>query len=107
MKPRFSRRWKRSITLWRPTSGNRAAGNTLRGVQAATRAVELANGRYESGLIDFSVVLDAQRSLLTFQDTLTSSEASVLTDLISLYKALGGGWTSMSPAPTASDEKKS
>jgi len=76
-------------------------------VQAATRAVELANGRYESGLIDFSVVLDAQRSLLTFQDTLASSEASVLTDLISLYKALGGGWTSMSPAPTASDEKKS
>jgi len=76
-------------------------------VQAAIRAVELANGRYESGLIDFSVVLDAQRSLLTFQDTLASSEASVLTDLISLYKALGGGWTSMSPAPTASDEKKS
>jgi NodT family efflux transporter outer membrane factor (OMF) lipoprotein len=76
-------------------------------VQAATRAVELANSRYESGLIDFSVVLDAQRSLLTFQDTLASSEASVLTDLISLYKALGGGWTPMSPTPTAPDEEKS
>jgi outer membrane protein TolC len=37
-------------------------------------------------------VLDAQRSLLTLQDSLASSEASVSADLVSLYKALGGGW---------------
>jgi outer membrane protein TolC len=38
-------------------------------------------------------VLDAQRSLLTLQDSLASSGASVSTDLIRLYKALGGGWS--------------
>ena len=43
------------------------------------------------------VVLDAQRSLLSLQDQLAVSEGEVTSDLISLYKALGGGWTSMRP----------
>jgi NodT family efflux transporter outer membrane factor (OMF) lipoprotein len=71
---------------------------------AAQRAVELARSRYESGLVDFQVVLDAQRSLLTFQDSLAVSEAEVTADLIRLYKALGGGWTPMAPAAAASDQ---
>lgn len=71
-------------------------------VLAAQRAVELAGNRYESGLVDFQVVLDAQRSLLSVQDSLTTSEANVTSDLIRLYKALGGGWTPMSPAAATS-----
>jgi NodT family efflux transporter outer membrane factor (OMF) lipoprotein len=62
--------------------------------QAAKRAVDLAQSQYSSGLIDFQVVLDAQRSLLSFQEQLAESEAAVMSDLISLYKALGGGWES-------------
>ncbi len=69
--------------------------------QAAQHAVDLAQSQYSSGLIDFQVVLDAQRSLLSFQDLLAQSEAAVTSDLISLYKALGGGWTSL-----ASDHMK-
>ncbi len=65
--------------------------------QAARRAVELAQTQYSSGLIDFQVVLDAQRSLLSLQDQLASSDAEVTSNLITLYKVLGGGWTSLVP----------
>lgn len=60
---------------------------------AATNAELLARQRYESGLIDFRAVLDAQRTLLSSQDSLASTQASVSTDMVRLYKALGGGWT--------------
>jgi len=63
--------------------------------QAAQRAVELAQNKYEAGLADFSDVLDAQRSLLSFEDQLTQSNGTVTSNMIRLYKALGGGWTSM------------
>jgi NodT family efflux transporter outer membrane factor (OMF) lipoprotein len=73
--------------------------------QAAQKAFDLAKSRYTSGLIDFSVVLDSQRSLLSAQDSRVVSEAQVTTDLIKLYKALGGGWTPM--AKTSEPDKKS
>jgi multidrug efflux system outer membrane protein len=41
-------------------------------------------------------VLTTQRTLLSVQDSLKSSEADRATALVQLYKALGGGW----PAPT-------
>jgi multidrug efflux system outer membrane protein len=68
--------------------------------QAAQRAVDLAQSQYSSGLIDFQVVLDSQRSLLSFEEQLAVSKSAVTSDLISLYKALGGGWE-----PLASNEK--
>ncbi len=69
---------------------------------AAKQAAELTQGKYEGGLTDFSHVLEAQRSLLSFQDQLTQSDGKVTSNLIRLYKALGGGWTSLA----AGDEKK-
>lgn len=62
---------------------------------AAQKSAELARNQYASGLIDFQSVLDAERSLLTFQDQLAQSRGQVTSNLISLYKALGGGWTAM------------
>ena len=64
-------------------------------IQAAQRAAELAQHKYQAGLTDFSNVLDAQRSLLSFRDQLAQSEGAVTSDLVRLYKALGGGWTSL------------
>lgn len=61
--------------------------------QAAARAAELARNQYTSGLVDFQTVLDTERTLLSFQDQLAQSKAQVTSNLISLYKALGGGWT--------------
>jgi NodT family efflux transporter outer membrane factor (OMF) lipoprotein len=62
------------------------------GAAAAERALALAQDQYGSGLIDFPSVLDAQRSLLSLQDQLATSEGQVSSNLVRLYKALGGGW---------------
>ena len=48
--------------------------------------------RYEAGMVDFLEVLDAQRTLLEAQDVLAQSDSTISLDLVSLYKALGGGW---------------
>lgn len=69
--------------------------------QAAQSAFGLARDQYTSGLVDFQTVLDMQRSLLTVEDQRAASEAGVTSDLIRLYKALGGGWTTLSSNKTA------
>lgn len=69
----------------------------LEATQAAQRAADLSSDQYASGMIDFQVMLDAQRSLLSFQDQLAVSEGKVTLNLIGLYKALGGGWTALAP----------
>jgi NodT family efflux transporter outer membrane factor (OMF) lipoprotein len=71
--------------------------NLRNAIQAAQKAVELAKHKYQAGLTDFSNVLDAQRSLLSFQDQLAQSDGTVTSNLVRLYKALGGGWTSLTP----------
>ena len=65
-------------------------------VQAAGQAAELSQKEYEAGLTNFLTVLDAQRSLLSFQDQLVKSEGAVANNLVKLYKAFGGGWESLS-----------
>ena len=60
---------------------------------AAGNADLLARQRYASGLIDFRAVLDTQRTLLSTQDSVESTRASLSADHVRLYKALGGGWT--------------
>ncbi len=47
-------------------------------------------------------MLDAERSLLTFQDSLAQSEGAITSNLIKLYKSLGGGWKSLVPDGTIS-----
>ncbi|HJU49122.1 MAG TPA: efflux transporter outer membrane subunit, partial [Pseudogulbenkiania sp.] len=61
-------------------------------VMAAQGAADLASSQYQAGLVDFQVVLDTQRSLLSLQDQLSQSEAAAVSNLVRLYKALGGGW---------------
>ncbi len=63
-------------------------------VDAAEQASALAEMQYQAGLINFTEVLDTRRSLLSFQDQATQSSAAMTGNLIRLYKALGGGWTS-------------
>jgi NodT family efflux transporter outer membrane factor (OMF) lipoprotein len=59
---------------------------------AAKRAVELATALHSRGLTDFLSVLDSQRELYAIQDSRAVSDRTVLVNLISLYKALGGEW---------------
>lgn len=75
-----------------------AEWRTLRQLQAAEKTrregFNIAKLRYEAGEENFLTLLDAERSLITAQDTLTQSETRILTSLTQLYKALGGGWGS-------------
>jgi NodT family efflux transporter outer membrane factor (OMF) lipoprotein len=59
---------------------------------SAQRSVDIALVQYREGAVDYQRVLDAQRSLLQEQNTLASTQSSMATSLIALYKALGGGW---------------
>jgi multidrug efflux system outer membrane protein len=61
-------------------------------VKNSTRAVQIARTQYENGLVDLLPVLDAQRVGLTTQLELAQSQTELLTSLVSLFKALGGGW---------------
>lgn len=70
-------------------------------VNANRRAVEIATQLYTSGLLDFLHVLDAERSLFASEDLQLQSEALVLTNLVALYKALGGGWETTYPEALA------
>ena len=47
---------------------------------------------YKQGLTQFQNVLDAQRSLLTYQNYLVQAQGGSLIYLVQLYEALGGGW---------------
>lgn len=60
--------------------------------RASAKAAELARQRYEAGIDNFLDVLDAERRLLEAQDLLAISDIKVATDLIAIYRALGGGW---------------
>ncbi|WP_426204462.1 TolC family protein [Pseudomonas sp. TWP3-1] len=70
---------------------------------AARRSLVLANAQYREGYSDFQRVLDAQRALLELQDNYLVSRSNAVSNLIALYKAVGGGWQSSAPqidAPT-------
>jgi multidrug efflux system outer membrane protein len=60
-------------------------------------AAALALTKYTRGLTNFLDVLEAQRSLYSAEDALVQSRTTLQTDLISLYKALGGGWEKNDP----------
>jgi NodT family efflux transporter outer membrane factor (OMF) lipoprotein len=66
-------------------------------VAANRRAVDIAKSLYQNGLINFLNVIDAERNLFASEDQQIQSEAQVLTNLVALYKALGGGWQKAYP----------
>lgn len=71
--------------------------------EAARNAASLASQMYQAGLTDFQSVLETQRTQLSAEDNLVSARSDILTAVIQLYKALGGGWDPA--APTSSENK--
>ncbi|MGI9304558.1 MAG: efflux transporter outer membrane subunit [Gammaproteobacteria bacterium] len=65
--------------------------------QAAERAATIAKTRYDAGASDFLTVLDSERTVLGAQSSRAASEGTIVSNLIRLYKALGGGWTPEEP----------
>ncbi len=68
--------------------------------EAAGNAALMARQRYSSGLVDFQVVLETQRTQLSTQDNVASASADLGADHVRLYKALGGGWLPDTDATT-------
>lgn len=67
-------------------------------LRQSQEAFDLAQERYRRGLTSFLDVLTTQSTLQSAQSSLSLSDARLLTDLVSLYKALGGGWDAVQVA---------
>lgn len=63
-----------------------------RQVKALSTYATLARQRYEGGYTSYIEVLDAERSLFSAQLAFTQTRSSEYTSLVTLYKAMGGGW---------------
>lgn len=68
-------------------------------VASSQRAVNLSTQQFRLGLTDFLNVLDAQRQLYDLEDQLASSQQTVSTELVALFKSLGGGWEGFQTLP--------
>ncbi len=79
-----------ALTVYRSDQVRRETLGRL--VDDNKRAVDIAQRQYEQGLITLLDVLEVQRNLFASEDALAVSNHAVWTDLVSIYKALGGGW---------------
>jgi len=71
----------------------------LESESAAASSLDIARSQYESGVVTFLNVLNANTTLLDVQDQLARSRLALAQSLVSVYKALGGGWDpSIDPA---------
>ncbi len=77
------------------SAADQTQGQSLaRSLQSAVNAETVAKQQYSVGLVDYSDVLSAQAAVLTAQDQIAQNDAALSRDVASLYKALGGGWSS-------------
>jgi outer membrane protein TolC len=87
-----------ALSAW--TNEQRRHTALVAAVESARRASDLARLQYNAGLEDFETVLNADRQLITLEDSLASSDGEMTSNMIRLYKALGGGWSIFPPATT-------
>jgi len=66
-------------------------------------ALALARERYRAGEDDLIVVLDAQSTYSVVEQQSIAADADALTSMVSLYKALGGGWENFEHQPVAAN----
>jgi len=75
-----------------------------RRVTTLERSLELATERYENGYSDYLDVLDTERSLFNAQLQLASARGDYQRALVSLYRALGGDWTTVTPTAVTAQQ---
>jgi multidrug efflux system outer membrane protein len=80
----------------RGTLDNQIAANQAL-VEATGKSYQLSDLRFRNGVDNYLGVLDSQRSLYTAQQTLVGVKLARLQNLVTLYKALGGGWSERGP----------
>jgi NodT family efflux transporter outer membrane factor (OMF) lipoprotein len=88
------------------SSGRQTMGFLDEAAGTAKRSTDLAIVRYEQGQNDFTVVLTAEQQQLTIDNAVVSSQGSTILALISVYRALGGGWQIREGGDVISSEVK-
>ncbi len=84
----------------------RAAVLLTQAATAARRSSQLSIIQYKSGQVDYTAVLTAQQAQLAVEDTLATTQGNVILGLISVYRALGGGWEMRDGVDVISQEVK-
>ena len=84
-----------ALTAYRREEERRAG--LKREMEHSRQALDIARSRYKNGVGEFLAVLDAERSYLQATQDYETSTTNVSLDLVSLYKALGGGWEGSFP----------
>jgi NodT family efflux transporter outer membrane factor (OMF) lipoprotein len=87
------RAWKEvddALTAYREAQRRRA--DIARSVTENRAALQAARQRYSEGAIDFLNVISTQAQLLQSENDLADGDTQIATDLVNLYRALGGGW---------------
>jgi NodT family efflux transporter outer membrane factor (OMF) lipoprotein len=87
------RAWKDvddALTAYRETQRRRA--DIARSVTENQAALQAARQRYSEGAIDFLNVITTQAQLLQSENDLADSDTQIATNLVNLYRAIGGGW---------------
>jgi NodT family efflux transporter outer membrane factor (OMF) lipoprotein len=78
--------------LTRYDYGLKALERQSKAVDAARESFRYADTRYRAGDISLLQLLDAERALRNAQDAYARTHTTAATDLVALFKALGGGW---------------
>lgn len=94
-------------TAFREVSDALASQNSLteqleaqrKQAQAESIRLNLADLRYKNGVASYLDLLDAQRSLFSTQQGVVQVRLAQLQNQVSLFKALGGGWSNETPRP--------
>lgn len=79
--------------------GTRSVTLRRAAVVESEKAVEIATSEYRQGLESYLGVLDAQRALLAARNGLVQTQRRLLSDIVQLQRALGGGWTAAEDRP--------
>lgn len=64
----------------------------LESVDQAKKAVQIALVQYKAGTVDFTTVTQVEQTLVAQENTLAIAQGEIITGLVQVYRALGGGW---------------
>lgn len=78
--------------LTRYEAGRVALDRRARALDAATQSYGFAEARYRAGDISLLELLDAERALHDAESAYAATHTQAATELVALFKALGGGW---------------
>ncbi|HEY5347186.1 MAG TPA: TolC family protein, partial [Rhizomicrobium sp.] len=90
--------------LTRYTGDQRRLVALEKGAAAAQSSADIALAQYRVGLVAYDTVFTAQANALSARDARAQARQAFATDLVSLYKALGGGWSETEITPPSSGE---